>query len=205
MTDSSLLATLETNEENEAFQSLVMSNEQLLLVDADSYRWKWAIIALHNSLQNFMTIALSNGNILSTLKADSAKTLSAYWETRDMEPDYPDKLLLDVFPSLYSKIKSDAMKVYVNSRSFIATADIDLSVARLNSLRNSFIHYIPRHLILELDGLPKIAFDALAVIEFLLVSSGNVRFFDNSMQAEAIELIPAIRSRLVQLELRYDV
>jgi hypothetical protein len=50
---------LETDYEEESLRTLEFTVEQLTRVIEDSYRWKWVIIALHNSLQAFMVKACS--------------------------------------------------------------------------------------------------------------------------------------------------
>jgi len=53
---------LETNYETEGERALEMTVEQLKLVLADPYRWKWIIIALHNALQAFLVHVVSGSS-----------------------------------------------------------------------------------------------------------------------------------------------
>ena len=63
---------LRTNEAEESVSSLEMVVQSLSNVESDWYQWKWAILALHSSLQGFMVMALRGSNGLNCLKDEVA-------------------------------------------------------------------------------------------------------------------------------------
>lgn len=58
---------LDTDYETEGVRALEMTVEQLRLVPQDPYRWKWAIIALHNALQAFLVHAVSGSALIEAM------------------------------------------------------------------------------------------------------------------------------------------
>lgn len=70
---------LRTDELVEAVKGLEMFLSNIRKVKKDLYFWKWAIIALHNSVQGFMVCALRGTNGLSVLTPKCAEAwLEAY-------------------------------------------------------------------------------------------------------------------------------
>jgi hypothetical protein len=63
---------LRTDETEEALSALEMAANSAKSLTNDLYYWKWVIIALHNSLQGFMVLALRRGNGLLPLKDNIA-------------------------------------------------------------------------------------------------------------------------------------
>jgi hypothetical protein len=57
-----------------------------------------------------------------------------------------------------------------------------------DDLRNSFEHYQPKHLEIEIDGMPQIAMDILEVIRFLALDTGNYTHL-NKFQKKRIRSI----------------
>ena len=68
----------------------------------------------------------------------------------------------------------------------------------LNEIRNNFIHFIPCNWSIELAMLPGRFEEVLLVIEFLIMESGNIRFYDNDEDEKKClsELIEKIRAEL---------
>lgn len=104
---------LRTDTKNEAIRSLEKTHETLLLVKRDPYQWKWAIIALHNCVQNCMILALRGSNDACIIKYKKDKWPQDFEDYILNNPS--DKTAeLDFFLSLYKKIKS---------KTYIACAD----------------------------------------------------------------------------------
>lgn len=167
----------------DALFSLEHLRDALPLVEDNPYEWKWAIIFLHNALQGFIVGTLRDSAGLTHLKDKVAsKWLKAH---REGTP-YP-KERMDSFPGLYDKIKSDRMIQYVMSKKFEPNDTQDDSVTRLNIIRNDFVHFIHNGYHLETVGLPRIMYDCLSVIDFLVMSSGNF-FWVNEGQMERFKV-----------------
>lgn len=171
---------LRTDERKEAIKALEMVLEQISRVKLDVYRWKWIIIALHNALQAFMVLALRGSANFHLVKADDAeKYLAAIME--EGEP-FPGEQL-DFFLELYKKIKSNRMKMYVHSQPFKPTGNQTRRVKKLHSLRNDFIHFLPKGFSVEVGGMPEVVKDCLAIISFLAFESGNVTWSNTDEDA----------------------
>ena len=97
------------------------------------------------------------------------------------------------------------MDLFTNSQRYISNELIDTSVERLNNFRNRFIHFMPMSWSLEILVLPKLGFDVINAIEFLLFESGNIYFY-GEMQYELVEeIIRELKSELTQREHKYVV
>lgn len=164
---------LRTDELVEAVKGLEMFLSNIRKVKKDLYFWKWAIIALHNSVQGFMVCALRGTNGLSVLTPECAK---AWLEAYENNTTYPKEILLDDFLNLYKKIKGKYMLQYVHSKKFVPMGQEGRSIKRLNRLRNEFIHFTPQGRSLKVSGLPQLCGDVLKIIDFLVNSSGNIHF-----------------------------
>jgi len=99
------------------------------------------------------------------------------------------------------------MKQNITSRIYPGSNDSDYAMEKLNEFRNNFIHFIPCRWSIELAMLPGIFMQVLSVIEFLILESGNVRFYDEDEDEKKClsELIEKIRAELIQLESEYSM
>ena len=183
---------LKTDEMEEAVSALEMVAEQSAHVQEDPYRWKWVILAVHNALQGFMVLALRGSDGLLPLRDEVAQAwLKSYRERRS-----PPQERLDSFLSLYKKVKSDRLLFYAHSMKFSPREDQERSVRKLNSLRNEFIHFLPRLWLLDLSGLPEICLDCLDVIEFLGWQSGNIFWHNGGREDRAQKALAATKGVL---------
>ena len=151
-----------------------MFSEQIKRAMDETHCWKWAIIALHSGLQGMMVLALKGSNGLNVLSDENKKQWLKWHNSDRCDKARPRDLKLASFLGLYKRIKSDRMKMYVQSRKFRPSETHDRSVGLLNNIRNDFIHFTPKVWGLELEGLPTIATDCLEIAEFLAWESGNV-------------------------------
>ena len=181
---------LRTDELTEAVNALDAFVSNLMRVMDDPYYWKWAIIALHNSTQGFMVCALRGTNNLAILTPKAAKK---WMDAYEQHKPYPGEEL-DDFLNLYKKIKGNYMMQYIHSQKFLPKGQQGGSIKRLNSFRNDFIHFIPAGWSIEVSGFPRICEDVIAIIDFLVSRSGNVRFYlRKDIQDKCLELL--IKSR----------
>jgi hypothetical protein len=197
-----LMPWFRTNERNEAIKSLYKTYQFVLEVPKEDYNWKWVIIALHNSTQAFMVLALQGTSIFNVIK-DPKKLFDAIQNGTD----YPEDKLLN-FLSLYRDIKSqEKMKKSIDSRIYSGSNEVDDAIRTLNELRNKFIHFIPCGWSIELIMLPRICKQVLSVIEFLIFESGNIRFYDidNIEKEQLSDLVERIAAELDKIERKYVI
>ena len=193
---------LRTDETNEAIKSLHKTYQFILQIHEDGYNWKWAIIALHNSTQAFMVLALKG-----TASLNVCKNREKFIDAIRSGDDYPE-LRMENFLVLYKGIKShDRMKMNINSKNLAASMDIDNAMNKLNEIRNKFIHYVPSHWSLETSMLPGLFRSILFVIEFLIRESGNVRFYTNDEleKTRLSKLISDMRNELDVIESEHAI
>jgi hypothetical protein len=132
--EAELSEYLRTNLWIDAVTSLEAAQEFCASVTLDQLRWKWVLMAVHFAIQGFMALALEQGNALLVMKDRvGVKWLEAY----TAGGPYP-KEQMDVFLSLYDKVKSDVVCRYVHSKKFVPGASHDSSMIKLNELRNAF-------------------------------------------------------------------
>lgn len=190
---------LRTDEHEEAVSALESVAEWLHRVERQLGHWRWVVLALHNAVQGFMVLALRGSNGLRPLRDDLAEAwLKAYREGGQ----YPVEKL-DSFLHLYKKIKSDRMLFYMHSRKFTPTGSQGRSIKKLHSLRNDFIHFLPRSWAIEVSGLPEICLDCLEIIEFLAWESGNIFWHNQNLKTRTENALEDAKVALQHLDSLY--
>jgi len=190
---------MRTDECEEVAAALEKVAQWSSLVETRIDYWKWVVLALHNAVQGLMVLALRGSDGLRPLKDDIAEAwLKAYREGGN----YPIEKL-DSFLNLYKKIKSDSMLMYVHSKKFIPSGSQGLSIRKLNSLRNDFVHFLPRSWSLEVSGLPAICLDCLTIAEFLGWECGNVLWKEDKNRERAQHALARSRNNFSALNKSY--
>ena len=189
-----------TDETKEAINSLMMVEEKLSSVCENLYDWKWVIIALHNSLQGFMVLALRGTNSLAVLTKKSSEDWIRAYEN-GLTPK--SIAMLDSYLNLYKKVKSDQMMHFVISQPLEPSAEQSWIVKKLNRLRNNFIHFQPQGFSLEVSGMPGIVENCLDVIWFLAFESGNVLWHDEAHGNQTKNLIRKSKENLSAIKRLY--
>jgi hypothetical protein len=167
----------------------------------DSYQWKWIIFGLDNAIQNYMVEAVADSvgyNILN------GKIKKKWWEAFQNDTKRP-KEELEGYYTLYSMIQqSNHMKKYCHSKCFSPTASQNKSIHKLHSLRNEFMHFIPRGWSLYIGNLPVITMDCIKMIEFLVFESGNIFWPDKQYESRLKDALTNINETLVMLREEYE-
>jgi hypothetical protein len=143
-----------------------------------------------------MVLALQGSHSLHVLCPKDAKR---WLEAHERGGPCPGDLKLDDFLSLYKKVKSDKMLMYVDSQKFIPKGTQGGSVKLLNRLRNEYIHFTPRVWALELAGLPAMASDSLKMTEFLAWQSNNVIWAEEDLTARMKSAFTSAQTSLATL------
>jgi hypothetical protein len=157
---------LRTDEREDAVRSLEWTCELADRVPGDIHVWKWLLIALHNTVQGYMVVALEKGDGLLPLRP----RLATQW-LRALEGKGPFPVeKLDDFLALYGKIKAPA-----NFQTpFSPSQDEDEQITRLNGFRGYFTHFTPKGWSLELAFLPPIVIASAAVIRWATFDAGAI-------------------------------
>ncbi len=191
-------AYLRTDEQEEAVRSLEWAELQARTLAADTYAWKWVLIALHNAVQGLMVLALWNGNGLLALRPKVAKKWMEAYESGGQFPAQK----LDEFLNLYLKVKDPNNFHTVGVGAFVPTGKHDESMNYLNEFRNMFTHFTPKGWSLQLAGLPRICLDTLEVMNFLGLQSTAVLWSKPARRARAERALKRMTKTLLRLSAR---
>jgi len=162
-----------------AIDSLKKAALFIKLQTEDQMNWKWVVLSLFDSLYAFAIQALEGGNFERvTFRTESGQ------------------LRLIGFDKAIKMCCMDRhMRIYDTSSKLYLSESARISVQLLRSLRNDFIHFIPKLWFVEVQGLPTIALDIIAIIEFLISKSGNI-FIEEESRAEILVLFRTCRQEL---------
>lgn len=155
--------------------------------------WKWAIIALHNSLYGAMILALQGSNQTRVIEINKAflKELKKKYGITQINVNDCRQIgkiwqlgRLITFPEAFKRIQQEKyMKLNNNSNVFRARENYSKAIKFINEyLRNSFMHFKPGGWSIYIENLKEIFKDCLEIIEFCLFQSGNVRLEENERQ-----------------------
>ena len=188
-----------TNEILEAINSLEFVLEQVDKVSEDISKWKWVIIGLHNTIQNYMVCALRGTENTNVLTVKSSKEwLQEFWN-RIQPTTYKWKNpaeRLDLFTNLFKKTQTDKMLKGISSRKFEPTQSQIDSVNNLNFYRNEFMHFVPKGWSFSIDEFPNLVVEVLRIIEFLAFESGNINWSDESEKTRTTDALYKIINKL---------
>jgi hypothetical protein len=190
---------LRTDEMEEAVSGLEAASEWSAHIAERADYWKWVILALHNATQGFMVLALRGSDGLRPLK----NHIAAEWRAAYREGGKYPVEELDSFLNLYKKVKSDDMLFFAHSKKFVPVRSQGRSIKRLNLLRNNFVHFLPRSWSLEVSGLPQVAEDCLALVEFLGFESGNVVWFEEILRDRTSAALTRAQTNFAELSDSY--
>lgn len=192
---------LVTDEEIEAVRALEAVADLLPKTRADVYQWKWVVITLHNALQGYMVLALQGTWPVQVLPNRQTKKLLKAAADGDFA-FVTDDHHMDNLPGLYEKIKAPKrMSSFMDSKSFTPYGTCDESVARLCTLRNGFIHFLPKIRRIYVGDLPRMVTDCVGIIEFLVRESQTITWHLNSNHERQSEvLIEVVRSEAARLQ-----
>jgi hypothetical protein len=190
---------LKTDHWQDAVASLESAQEFCVRITNDEYQWKWLLIATHSCVQGFMAIALDHGNGLLVMRDNIREK---WLKALEQDTQFPIEKM-DYFLSLYGKVKSDAVCVYVGSKKFISLESHDYSMSKLNELRNNFIHFSPKGWSIELIGLPSVILKCIEVAKFLAFDSFNTIWHDGELRDRAERAFTFLIAELKTIETIY--
>lgn len=157
-----------------------MTVEQLRLVLVDPYRWKWVIIALHNALQSFLVHAVSGTALVGAM---TLKFQRRWHEAYERGEILRTGERLATVKELMERARD--LKGYTYTKPLPPNAEQDLVVHRLGDWRDTFVHYKPGGLTIEVSGFSGICTPCLDIIEFLAFETGHV-FSGRNQSAERV-------------------
>lgn len=169
MDENSCAIWLRTDEIEEFIGGLEHCAELAGAVGDNVMRWKWLILALHNTLQGVCTCALRGQDTagISMLTESSAKKVWHWLDVKsrkDPNSPMPDEKLA-AMTELYKRVQKTE---YLNEAHRLATHDqMNKDVKKLNELRNRFSHFVPGGFSLEVSGMPRIIRHCCDAIEHL--------------------------------------
>ena len=161
--------SLSFNEHEDFLNALEHAVEVACTLKANPQNWKWLLISIHNALQGALVCTLSGSHGTDALGDRSAKAVWEWHEmTRDGTKAPPPTEWLAPPLVLYGRANSKDFMSGSGGVPINTTPKQDCDIHKLNTIRNGFAHYPPRHWTIELDGLPRIVLNTVKVIEMLL-------------------------------------
>ena len=173
---------LSIDERENAINNLEMIRYFLQNLD-DPIRWKWAIIALHQTLYSFA--------ICATTPTDSRWSLE--------NPEDLDSRLINIGEALKRAKKTD----WIRSRDWVpleTSTDEDKAIKRITKeFRNGFVHFRPQSWAIEVSGMPKLFQHTLRVIKHLALYSNNIIYGSEDVRVHVLTEIDLLNEELVRL------
>ena len=187
---------LRTDERDDLLASLKLVCVSARECQRDIQFWKWILVGTHSSLQAAIVFHLSFGNNLLVAKPKYAKK---WLEAHRTEGNYPN-MQMDFFLELYEKAKAQEVLGF----RLATQASQDESVEMLVTLRNEFVHFMPKGWAIELAGLPGICLNALGVIELLLRGPMQKRWENEAQTANVQGLLAECRVLIQERHMAYQ-
>jgi hypothetical protein len=151
---------------DDAIASLSRSEEEVRRLSDDPDALKWALIALHSTVQGFMALVLEQGNgLLLMPKKDTAEWLEAHYGDKA----YPETRM-DRFLNLYAKIKRQECMQGIMGAVPFKNDGHDREMKSLNRLRNQFIHFNVGGWSIEISGLQILVSKVIDVVDYAYLS-----------------------------------
>ena len=197
--DIAMTAWLRTDEHEEAVAALEAAAGFGANVSTDIFAWRWTILSLHNACQGLMVVALRDSAGLNVLPTALAR---AWLEAHESGEPYPEERL-DSFLNLYRKLKKQAIAQAMGGTPFRPKGTQTQSMKRLNSFRNTFIHFLPASWSLEVTGLPSICLDVLGVIDHAAFRYRLLNWSDEGHQGRMTNTLERARSTFAALHDAY--
>ena len=168
---------LRTDEKEDLISSLKMIDVAVRSLPADEQMWKWVVISTHAAVQGMFVVRLESGDSFEVSKPKGVeKWLAAHRGDRN----YPE-LKMDYFTELYGKVKSGKVQGF----NFQPNSTRDENITRLNSLRNDFIHFMPKGWSIEIALLCEVCLDCLNMVQS--IGATLETRWDNDEQADRFE------------------
>lgn len=183
---------LNLNEETNAYDSLEKFSFFLEKTKEDPTFWKWAIVALHNTLYGLMILVLKGTTSLNVINPKKTKKILLWKRVYSLmilvlKGTNPLNIIKNkskhiiYFQEAFKRIQKKQFTQTGLGKGipFNAEKKHKDSVKRLNSeLRNRFMHFIPGVWGIEINLLRKITKDCMEIIEYCLFKSGNIAMHD---------------------------
>ena len=183
-----------TDTAEDAVSSLELALDFYERAVTDGRYWKWFVVATHAGIQGVFALALEDGNgLLVQKKQVAARTLAA-WEQGSAPPE-PH---MDNFVRLYRKLHEGKNLRSSSARPLPESPQSDLAVEGLDSLRDEFLHFNTKSWSIERALMQARARASLEVAEFVLVESGSILWYDDSVKQRAYAAIHNLLVRLVE-------
>lgn len=146
------------SEESNALDYLDKAVEFIHRAETNPPDWKWVILALHGAIYGFMICALKG--------TDPDRV------TFEVRPD--EKRLISFVKALEWCQDPKRMTMTTESKALCLSAEQKRSLDLIQGhFRNAFVHYQPALWSIELHGMPPVVVDALEIVRFLSLETGN--------------------------------
>jgi hypothetical protein len=156
--------------ESEAVLALERFRQELGIVDRDIYAWKWAIIAGHNAVQNFMVAALDSPGREQLFSTRYNREFSDWWHVQGGTGPPPPPYMA-TFLELYRRLGTPC--------------EVFADMEAVNVWRNDFLHFALNTWLVSVRPLPRRFLACLRVVEHCGWSPGRLEWTDASLGMRA--------------------
>lgn len=181
------MTDFQTTPEREATRALSRFRDELARAEVDAYQWKWALIAGHNAIQNFMVCALDSPGRENLFSPRYNKEFGTWWHDMGGKGEAPAPFMA-VFMELYRRLE--------------APIDAFDDMKAMNEWRNEFIHFLMSTWVVSVRPLPIRFLSCLRVIEYCGWQPGRFDWDDTTLQVqaqldyeEAVSILERLRGR----------
>jgi len=143
-------------------------------IDRRPEEWKWVVIAIHGALYGFAICMLQGTD-------------------PDLVTQGPRNHLISFDEALRRCQEPEHVTFYVHSKPLTLSKDQHDAIRFLKKVRNQIEHYVPKTWLIELHNLAISSLEALSVIRFLALESGNARLTAHQQQQVDSRLAKAAR------------
>lgn len=152
-------------------------------------RWKWAIIALHQTLYGFAVCA--------TKQTDSSWSLK--------KPGNPSSQLISIWVALKRAQDPEWIKSRIWNPLVLSEDERNSINKIIKNFRNEFEHFGPGSYSIEISGMPMLFLHVTRVIEHLALRTNNIIYSEKEVQKNVEFELRSLRDVLHKISSDYSI
>ena len=188
---------LRVDEREDLINALEHSVEIAFTVRSEPRNWKWLLIVAHSAIQGALVCTLTGTDGTGALTEKSIAEWQKWHRRRREGADAaPPKDRLASLLQLYGRAKQKEFMSEFGGSPISTTEGQDADVGKLNLLRGEFVHFKSRIWSVEIEGLPRIVLNTVAIVEQLMKHPSLSLRLDRGQSMRAGEAITKLRQLL---------
>lgn len=173
---------LRLDEVGNAIDNLEMVAHFLGQLDSER-KWKWIIIAGHQALYGFAICCIQG--------TDPQRVI-------DPKSKPPNERLISIWEAI-KRCKNPDWLPFTGSRPLnTSPAENDAIQKLVETFRNEFEHFTPKHWSIEVSGMPALLEHLLRVVRFLALESDSITYHDDQQEFRISQTVTRISDLLAR-------